>query len=120
MIQSVFYGNIKGKTEEGNTKWQSNVELHRGYISTHRVDASYSERYAAMEDVFVHIADGKNNGTSESIYKLDPLEKNALENFLQARNQGMLFSKGNVNPDTGTPTIVDPDTNRPISFAAVA
>jgi hypothetical protein len=88
--------------------------LHRGYISTHRVDASYSERYAALEDVFVHIADGKNNGTSESIYKLDSLEKNALENFLQARNQGMLFSKGNVNPETGTPTIVDPDTNRPI------
>jgi hypothetical protein len=30
------------------------------------------------------------------------------------RNQGLLFSKGNVNPETGKPTIVDPDTNRPI------
>lgn len=96
-------------------KWQSNVEKHRGYISTHRNDASYSALYAAQEDVFVKIAEGKDQGNmTETIYRMDKVQKNLLENFLTARNQALLFSKGNVNPETGKPTIVDPDTNRPI------
>lgn len=97
------------------TKWQSNVEKHRGYISTHRNDASYSALYAAQEDVFIKIAEGKDQGNmTETIYRMDKVQKNLLENFLTARNQALLFSKGNVNPETGKPTIVDPDTNRPI------
>ncbi len=101
--------------DEGHVKWQSNVERMRGYISTHRVDASYSALYAAQEDVFVKIAEGKDQGSmTETIYRMDTVEKNLLENFLTARNQGMLFSKGNVDPKTGKPTIVDPITNRPI------
>lgn len=86
----------------------------RGYISTHRNDISYSALYAAQEDVFVKIAEGKNkNDVKETIYKMDKTQKTLLDNFLTARNQGLLFSKGNVNPETGKPTIVDPDTNRP-------
>jgi hypothetical protein len=54
------------------TKWQSNVEKHRGYISTHRADASYSALYAAMEDVFVKIAEGKcKDNLKETIYRMD-------------------------------------------------
>jgi hypothetical protein len=45
--------------EEGYTKWQSNAEKHRGYIQTHRFDASYSAQYAALEDVFIKISKGK-------------------------------------------------------------
>jgi len=41
------------------TKWQSNVEKHRGYISTHRADASYSALYAAQENVFINISKGE-------------------------------------------------------------
>lgn len=95
-------------------KWQSNVERHRGYISTHRNDASYSALYAAYEDVFLKIAEDKEGQRKEAIYKMDSLEKNLLENFLTARSQGLMFSKGNVNPKTGKPTISDPDTGRPI------
>lgn len=50
---------------------------------------------------------------SETIYKMDKIQKNLLETFLTGRNQSLLFSKGNVNPLTEKPTIVDPDTNRP-------
>lgn len=97
------------------TKWQSNVEKHRGYISTHRADASYSALYAAMEDVFIKIGkDDKNGKISENIYRMDTVQKNLLETFLTMRNQGLLFSKGNVNPETGKPNIVDPDTGRDI------
>ena len=101
--------------EEGYTKFQSNVEKMRGYITTHRVDAAYSALYAAHEDVFVKISEGKDQGSmTETIYKMDKVEKNLLDNFLAARNQSLLFSKGNVDPKTGKPTIVDPDTGRPI------
>jgi len=51
---------------------------------------------------------------TETIYKMDTVQKNLLETFLTGRNQALLFSKGNVNPQTEKPTIVDPDTNRPI------
>ena len=100
--------------EEGYTKWQSNVEKHRGYIQTHRFDTSYSALYMAHEDVFVNIAEEKGNQRKDSIYRLDKVQKNLLENFLTGRNQALLFSKGNVDPTTNKPTIVDPDTNRPI------
>ena len=97
------------------TKWQSNAEKHRGYIQTHRFDASYSAQYAALEDVFVKVAEGKGQGDmTETIYKMDKVQKNLLETFLVGRNQSLLFSKGNVDPNTEKPTIVDPDTNRPI------
>jgi len=51
---------------------------------------------------------------TETIYKMDKVQKNLLDNFMIARNQALLFSKGNVDPTTNKPTIVDPDTNRPI------
>lgn len=86
----------------------------RGYIQTHRFDASYSALYAAHEDVFVKIADDKCRGTNDSLYKMTKVEANLLETFLTGRNQALLFSKGNVDPTTGKPTIVDPHTNRPI------
>jgi len=101
--------------DRGTVKWQSNVEKHRGYISTHRNDASYSALYAATEDVFVKQKEGKANGpVTETIYKLPSVDKNLLENFLTARNQGLLFGKSDIDPKTGKPTIVDPQTNRPI------
>jgi len=90
------------------------VERHRGYIQTHRFDASYSERYAALENVFIKVAEGKDQGNmSETIYKMDTVQKNLLETFLTGRNQALLFSKGNITPE-GKATIVDPDTNRPV------
>ncbi len=59
----------------------------RGYISTHRNDASYSALYAAYEDQFIKIADDTKDGKKETIFRMDKLEKNLLENFLTARNQ---------------------------------
>lgn len=95
-------------------KYQSNVEKHRGYISTHRVDDTYSALYKAMENVFISIGKGEGNGKmSETIYKMDTVEKNLLQNFLYVRNNGLLFNKCNVDKN-GKATISDPDTGRPI------
>lgn len=100
--------------EEGYVKYQSNIEQQRNYITTHRCDDSYSALYAAFEDKFISIAEGKGQGDlTETIYKMDKKEKVLLDNFLYVRNNGLLFNKCNVDVN-GKPTIVDPDTNRPI------
>ena len=86
----------------------------RGYIQTHRFDADYSERYAALENVFIKVAEGKDQGSlTETIYKMDTVQKTLLNTFLEGRNNALLFSKGNVD-ENGKATIVDPQTNRPI------
>ena len=100
--------------EFGTTKWQSNATKMRGYITTHRNDADYSSLYALEEDVFIKVSGDKKDVASNGIYKLDSVKHNLLENFLTARNNSLLFSKSNVDPTTGKPTIVDPVGNRPI------
>ena len=100
--------------EEGYVKYQSNIEKHRGYITTHRVDDTYTALYKPMESTFISIGKGEGNGNvQETIYKMDSVEKNLLQNFLEVRNNGLLFNRTNVDKN-GKPTISDPDTGRPI------
>ena len=81
---------------------------------------SWSSLYAAHEDVFVSIAEGKNQGClNETIYKMNKKEKELLDNFLISRNQGLLFNKTNIDVN-GKPTICDPETGRPINFQLFA
>lgn len=71
-------------------KYQSNMTRHRNYITTHRCDDSWSALYAAHEDVFISIAEGKGQGNlTETIYKMDKKEKVLLDNFLYVRNNGL-------------------------------
>jgi hypothetical protein len=106
--------------EEGYVKYQSNVERHRGYITTHRVDDSYSALYKPLENTFISIGKGDGNGQmAETIYKMDTVEKNLLRNFLEVRNNGLLFNKTNVDKN-GKATISDPDTGRPKQYAIAA
>lgn len=100
--------------EEGFVKYQSNIEKHRNYITTFRVDDSYTALFAAHEDVFMKIANGDENGIKqETLYKMTKKEKNLLDNFMTVRNQGLLFNKSNIDAN-GKPTIMDPDLGRPI------
>ena len=102
-------------SEEGYIKEQSSVSKHRNYLTMFRNDASYSEQYKLFENTFIKIAQGKGQGDlTETIYKMDPIEKKLLDNFMLSRGQGLLFNKCNINPKTGKATIVDPDTGRPI------
>lgn len=84
--------------EEGYVKYQSNIEKHRGYITTHRVDDTYTALYKAHEDVFVKVGEGEGNGKlKETMYRMDKVENNLLKNFLFVRNNGLLFNKTNVD-----------------------
>lgn len=98
----------------GFVKYQSNIEKMRNYMSTIRVDDSYSSKYALMEDTFIKIGKGENQGClSEKIYKLEPMKKNLIENFLYARENMILLAKGNIGVD-GKATISDRSTGRPV------
>ena len=77
-----------------------------------RVDDTYSSKYALIEDTFIQIGKGEGAG-NEKIYKLDPMKKNLIENFLYARENMILLAKGNVGAD-GKATISDRSTGRPI------
>lgn len=101
-------------SEEGYTKYQSNIERHRNHISLHRNDISFSSQFAALEDVFIDL--GKNAGkgsSSEVIYKMKKKEQELLENFLYARNNALLFGKSNFDAN-GKCTVTDPATGRQI------
>lgn len=70
----------------------------RNFLNTIRVDDSYSALYAAHEDAFINIASGKDKGDyKEVVYQLDKKEKVVLDNFMVARNQGLLYNKTNVD-----------------------
>jgi hypothetical protein len=100
--------------DEGHVKYQSNFERARNYITTFRVDDSFSSLYALHEDQFIQISEGKNKGEiKDSFYKMSKKEKVLLENFLTARNQGLLFNKSNINLQ-GKAIHQDPATNRQI------
>ena len=89
MSFKVIFNFKYNKLEEGYCKYQSNVSKHRNYITTHRVDTTYSAQYAAFEDQFIKIGRGENNGElKETIYRMDKQEKVLFDNFMYVRNNG--------------------------------
>lgn len=89
------------------SKFQSNLERHRNWITEHRVDIDYSSRYAAHEDAFVKIANGEEGGSyKEVIFKMPKAKQQLLDSFMDARNNSLLFSKGTMDAN-GKSTIQD-------------
>jgi hypothetical protein len=99
--------------EMGFTKYQSNVEVHKNWISEHRVDIDYSQRYALMEDTFVKISKGEGTGDyKEAIFRFPKVNEILLNSFLEARNNALLWGKGTMDKN-GKSTLTDPE-GRPI------
>lgn len=94
--------------ETGFTKYQSNIEKHRTMIGTTRCDIDYSAKYAAMEDQFINIA----TKDKDFVYKLSGAEKVCLDSYMAARNNKLLFSKGNF--DVNGKTTISDEIGRPI------
>ena len=82
------------------TKYTSNVEKFRGYISTHRCDIDYSAQYITMEDVFIQIGKGKDD---DPVYRLPGVKKVLLDSFMAAREGKFAWGKSNLDKD-GNPT----------------
>lgn len=100
-------------SEEGYSKFQSQMERHRNFMTTFRADASWSSLYALQENVFMSIADDKDQTKSEGVYKMLKKEKELLDTFMYAMNTGLTFNKGNIDVN-GKATISEPETGRPI------
>ena len=99
--------------EEGFTKYQSNIEKHRQYITEHRNDISYSARYAQMEDQFIKIAQGEGAGEmKEKIFKLNKMEKDLLDAFQTVKNNALLWQKTTMDAN-GKSTVLT-DDGRPL------
>lgn len=111
-----FLTNINPEfSDQGYTKFQSNIEKHRNWISEIRSDVSWSSRYALMEDTFIKISNGEESGNyKEKIYRLPKVKQVCLEDFMQKRNNNLLLGKSTMDNKTGKCTVHDPDTNRPL------
>ena len=115
---TVFQSNaVPELSEEGYVKNQSNIQKIRNYLTTFRNDIDYSSRFELLEDKFIKVTKGDNNVT---YYQLDTKEKQLLDNFMLARGKGLLLNRSNIDPRTGKPNIVDPESGRPQSYACAA
>lgn len=113
-MKTRFLSNIMPEYHElGFTKYQSNIEKHRNYITEHRNDISYSSRYAAMEDQFIRIAQGEGSGElKEKIFKLNKMEKDLLDSFQFVKNNGLLWQKTTM--DVNGKSTVQTEDGRPL------
>ena len=95
--------------EEGFTKYQSNIEKNRQWITEHRVDISFSSRYAQMEDQFIKISSGEDTGAmKEKLFKLNKMEKDLYNSFETVKNNAMLWQKTTMDKN-GKSTVLTED-----------
>lgn len=94
-------------SEEGYSKFQSQTEIHRNFMTTFRADCSWSSLYALQENVFMEICDDKDKTKTEGIYKMLKKEKELLDTFMYAMDTGLCFNKTNIDVN-GKATISDP------------
>lgn len=107
-MKTRWIGNIMPEFHEmGFTKYTSNVEKQRNYITEHRNDINYSSRYDALEDMFIKIAAGTDEHNLQTrIYKLDDKKKLLLENFTHAKNESLMWQKSTMDAN-GKCTLFD-------------
>lgn len=80
-------------SERGFTKYMSNTEMHRNYMSRHRASESVSADYAIRESVYLEVA---KKGNVE-YYKMHQYEKDCLDTFMLAKNNAGIFSETNFD-----------------------
>jgi len=82
-------------SERGYTKWVSNTETHRNYISRQRASADWSGDFAMHEEIFIQT--GKNNKSTASYYKMNKKEKECMDTFLWSRENSCIFGETNYD-----------------------
>ena len=64
-----------------------------GWIGEIRCDIDASSRYLAMEDSFVKVVDEGVGNAKAHVFKMPGMKKVLLDNFMDARNNGMIWNK---------------------------
>lgn len=81
-------------------------------MTLHRNDTSFSQAFAANEDVFIKVTN-TNKNNEQKIFKMNTMQKNLDDNFILARNQGLLWSHTNVDKN-GKAAFSDKVSGNPI------
>jgi len=82
-------------SERGYTKFHSNAETHRNYISRHRASVDWSADFAMGEEIFIQQAKGEKD--SAEFFKMNKKEKECVDHFLITREQSCIFSLTNYD-----------------------
>lgn len=111
---SRFLSNIQPEYHtEGFTKYQSNIEKHRQWITEHRNDITFSSRYAQMEDQFIKISQGEGTGElKERLFKLNKMDKDLFDAFSLSKNNHLLWGKTTM--DQNGKSTVQTEDGRPL------
>lgn len=89
-----WIGNIQPELHEiGFTKYTSNYEKMRGWIQEIRCQIDASSRYLALEDQFVKVTKEDVGGNKNYLFKMPGMKKVLMDNFMDARNNGMMWNK---------------------------
>lgn len=82
-------------SDRGYTKFTSNTETHRNYLSRHRASSSWTQEYALKKEIFVEASKGKKG--ERELFKMNKKEKECLDHFLHSRENDCLFSETNYD-----------------------
>lgn len=80
-------------SERGYTKYTSNTEQHRNWMSRHRASETVSADYKIKEDVYLEIA----KKDKKEYFKMQQHEIDCLNTFMIAKNNSCLFSETNFD-----------------------
>lgn len=83
----------------GYTKYVSNTEKHRNYISRHRNGDSFSGDYARREKLYIAQATNKNGKKETCYYDMHRYEKDVIDGFMESRNKSLMFAQTNMTPE---------------------
>lgn len=82
-------------SERGYTKFISNSETHRNYLSRHRSSVDWSGDFAMKEEIFIQT--GADNKSSASYFKMNKKEKECMDSFLMSRENHCIFGETNYD-----------------------
>ena len=95
-------------SEIGYTKYQSNFETHRAWMTEHRCDIDFTSRYAMAEDKFIQIAKKGDGVSNTKMFKFPAREEALMKSFMLAKNQNLLWGKSTMDVN-GKCTVQTPD-----------
>ena len=80
-------------SERGYTKYTSNTEEHRNWMSRHRASETYSADYKIREQVYLEVA----KKDKKEYYKLNQIEVDVMNTFMLSKNNSCIFSQTNFD-----------------------
>jgi len=95
---SIWKSNHFGElSERGYTKYTSDSQVHRNFMSLHRNSISWSMDYARTEDIYIDTGRKDKKGEKDVWLKLKKKELMTYQNFMLARENNLLDGQSNFD-----------------------